>query len=232
MTTPAGAFASNHATIDWFADRIAEACAGADIRRVLDIGCGDASLVVALADRLPHASIVVLDYSHENMLVALARVSQSPHAPRMQVYEGDYLARRPGVFDLVVAQSSLQGMPVPVETLAETLAADLGPRGRIVFTMPSRCLYNRVLNGVRRVWRACRSSLTDRLILGVAARLHPEHSAAFLRDRVEYMYFVVRHHEAALRSALEAVGLRTVVVEPMLHTSWGQPRHHLTVMTR
>ena len=35
------------------------------------------------------------------------------------------------------------------------------------------------------------------LILAVAARLHPEHSAAFLRDRVEYMYFVVRHHEAA-----------------------------------
>ena len=94
--------------------------------------------------------------------------------------------------DLVVAQSSLQGMPVPVRTLAETLAADLGPRGRIVFTMPNRSRYNRVLNGVRRVWRACRSSLTDRLILGVAARLHPEHSAAFLRDRVPNLTTLLR----------------------------------------
>lgn len=230
--TPAGDFASNAATMEWFGQRIASEVALPGTTQILYGGCGDATLLLDLAGRLPHASLAGVDYSHETMTVARDRVTTSPHRDRIRLQEGDYLTLHDRTFDLIVAQSSLPGMPVPVATLAAKLVQDLGPTERLVFTMPSRCTYNMVLNGVRRLLRACRSSFTDRVILAVAARLHPEHSTTFLRDRVEYMYFVVRHHEASMRAALEALGLRTLAVAPKRHTSWGQPRYHVTVMSR
>lgn len=230
--TPTGSFASNPTTIVWFGRRIADEFSVPGTHRILDVGCGDGTLLLDLAPRLPHPSLAGVDYSHENMLVAHDRVATSPHRDRIRLHEGDYLTVHDGTFDLIIAQSSLQDIPVPVGTLAAKLVQDLAPTGRVVFTMPSRCLYNVVLNGFRRLLRACRSPFTDRAILSVASRLHPEHSTAFLRDRVEYMYFVVRHHEASMRTTLERLGLRTIAIEPMPQTSWGQPRHNLTVMSR
>ena len=198
--------------------------------RVLDIGCGDGSLILYLAQALPHASFVGVDLSEANIGRAEAAVIESPHRHRIAIVRNDYLNLDAGRFDLIVASSSLQGMEATSDSLAVKLARDAAADGRLIHVTPYRCLYNTMLNAVRKGLRQVRGTTTDRMILAAAHTLHPHQPFAMLRERVDYMYLVLRHDEDALRAALERRGFLLAHTEAAPHTSIGQPKHRLAIM--
>jgi hypothetical protein len=69
------------------------------------------------------------------------------------------------------------------------------------------------------------------MILAAARMLHPDQPTAMLRERVDYMYIVLRHDEDSLRAALERRGFTLAHTEAAPHTSFGQPKHRLAIMT-
>jgi SAM-dependent methyltransferase len=217
--------------VKWFGDRIVRFIGAPAPRRVLDIGCGDGSLLLYLAQSFPSSTLVGVDLSAANVAAARAAVARSPHRGRIEVNEGDYLRLQAGDFDLVAASSSLQGIPVTTDCLAAKIARDVAPAGRLVHFTPYRCVYNSALNGVRRVLKQFRGSTTDRCILMAARALHPRESTHKLRERIDYMYLVLRHDEQALRAALVRRGFEIIACEPGPHTSLGQPKHCLAVMS-
>lgn len=224
-------FTADAANIRWFGERIVAALAGAVPRRVLDIGCGDGALLVYLADRLPESVFVGVDLSDVNIAAAARRISASPHASRITVVRGDYLRLDEGPFNAIVASSSLQGMDATRTALASKLARDTAPGGFLVHFTPYRSVYNSTLNTIRWVLRQVRGPATDRLILIIARTLHPAHPLDTLRQRVDYMYTVPRHDEEGLRDALQRHGFHIVGTEPAPHTSVGQAKHRLAVMS-
>jgi SAM-dependent methyltransferase len=228
--TPA-VFSADPAHVRWFGERILSVVGGIPPTRVLDIGCGDGSLLLYLAQALPHASFVGVDLSEANIAHAAAAVAESPHRNRISVVKDDYLNLDAGRFDLIVASSSLQGMEATSERLAAKLARDAAGGGRLIHVTPYRCLYNTTLNVVRRGLRHVRGTTTDRMILAVARTLHPDQPHARLHERIEYMYLILRHCEDGLRAALTRHGFHLAGTEQAPHTSLGQPKHRLAVMS-
>jgi SAM-dependent methyltransferase len=172
-----------------------------------------------------------VDISETNIAAATAALGRSPHRGRVHAVHGDYVTFDGGPFDLVVSSSALQSIDTTAEQLAASIARDVAPCGRLVHVTPYRCRYNGVLNTVRTILRAMRGPSTDRMILMAARLLHPRQSRAYLSQRVNYMYLVVRTYEDDLRSALERRGFALDHVENAPHTSVGQPKHRLAVMS-
>jgi SAM-dependent methyltransferase len=224
-------FGADPAHVRWFGGRILDAVRGVPPGRVLDIGCGDGSLILYLVEALPRARFVGVDLSDANIARAEAAVAGSRHRDRVSFVHGDYVTLDAGRFDLIVASSSLQGMEPTSDALAAKLAGDTAPGGLIVHVTPYRCTYNTALNAVRRMLRLVRGSATDHMILGIARVLHPGQPRARLHERVEYMYLVLRHYEDDLRAALIRHGFHLIGTQPAPHTSPGQPWHRLAVMS-
>jgi SAM-dependent methyltransferase len=224
-------FGADPAHVLWLSERIVRSLGGAAPTRVLDIGCGDGSLLVRLAESLPRSSFLGVDLSEGNVAAAAAANARSPDRGRIAVAHDDYMTIDAGRFDLIVASSSLQGIDATSEQLADKIARDAADGGRLIHVTPYRCLYNVALNTVRVGLRQVRGSATDHMILSVARILDPGQPAARLRERVDYMYLVLRHYEDGLRHALQARGFHLVSTEPAPHTSLGQPKHRLAVMS-
>jgi SAM-dependent methyltransferase len=224
-------FGADPAHVRWFTGRIVTSLGGADPTRVLDIGCGDGSLLVRLAAAMPRSSFLGVDLSEGNIAAATAAISGSPDRGRIAVARDDYMTLDAGQFDVIVASSSLQGIDASSEQLAAKIARDAAADGRLIHVTPYRCLYNMALNAVRAGLRQARGTATDRMILSVARILHPGQPDARLRERVDYMYLVLRHYEDGVRDALLARGFHLVATEPAPHTSLGQPKHRLAVMS-
>jgi len=224
-------FSADPAHVRWFGERIINVVGGIPPSRVLDIGCGDGSLILYLAEALPYASFVGVDLSDANIGRAEAAVTESPHRHRITFVKHDYLSLDAGRFDLIVASSSLQGMKATSDSLAAKIARDAAAEGRLIHVTPYRCLYNTMLNVVRKGLRQVRGTATDRMILAVARALHPGQPHARLHERIEYMYLLLRHYEDGLRAALARHGFHLVGTEPAPHTSLGQPKHRLAVMS-
>lgn len=236
MTAPAVApgsavFGADPAHVRWFGERIVRAAGGTFPRRMLDIGCGDGSLILRLADAMPQTSFLGVDLSEGNIAASNAGISRSSNRGRIAVMRGDYLRLDAGAFDLIVASSSLQGIDATTERLAEKIARDLAPGGRLIHVTPYRCFYNTALNAARIGLRQVRGTATDRMILTAARILHPGQPRAGLRERVDYMYLVLRHYEDDVRAALRVHGYQLVASEPAPHTSLGQPKHRLAVLS-
>lgn len=223
-------FVADPAHIHWFGNHVLKALGSIAPTRVLDIGCGDGSLLLYLAHALPAAFLMGVDLSAHNIAAAREVLARSPDRDRIEVVHGDYLQLDAGRFDLVVASSSLQGIQATSEQLAAKIARDTAAGGRVIHVTPYRCLYNTALNSVRRALRLMRGSTTDQMILIAAQLLHPGQSRDKLRQRVDYMYLVLRHHEDGLRVALGRHGFRLVATALAPHTSAGQPRHRLAVL--
>ncbi|HEY3158793.1 MAG TPA: class I SAM-dependent methyltransferase, partial [Vicinamibacterales bacterium] len=200
-------------------------------RHVLDIGCGDGAILLFLAETLPAAALVGVDISSANIGLAAMAIDQSPHRDRIRLVHADYVALDAGRFDLVVSSSALQGIGTTTEQLAASIARDVAPSGHLVHVTPYRCGYNSVLNAVRTVLRTVRSRPADHMILMVARLLHRGRSRAYLNQRVDYMYLVIRNYEDELRAALERRGFTLDHIEDAPHTSIGQPKHRLAVMS-
>jgi SAM-dependent methyltransferase len=224
-------FGADPAHVRWFGERIVGALRGASPRRVLDIGCGDGSLVLHLADAMPQASFVGVDLLEGNIAAASAAVSRSPNRGRIALAHDDYLRLDAGAFDLVVASSSLQGIDAASNQLAAKIVRDVAAGGRLIHVTPYRCFYNTALNAVRIGLRHVRGPATDRMILAVARLLHPGQPHQMLHERVDYMYLVLRHYEDDLRAAFRIHGFQLVSIERAPHTSLGQPKHRLAVMS-
>lgn len=227
----APAFTADPAHVIWFGSRILKAVSSNLPHRVLDIGCGDGAVLLLLAEALPAALLVGVDISSGNIGLAATAIDQSPHRHRIRLVHGDYVTLDAGRFDLVVSSSALQAIGVSAEQLAASIARDVAPSGRLVHVTPYRCGYNSVLNAVRAILRAMRGRPTDRMILMVARLLHRGRSRAYLEQRVNYMYLVIRNYEDELRAALERRGFTLDHIEDAPHTSIGQPKHRLAVMS-
>ena len=217
--------------VRWLGERVLRSLAGVTPPRVLDIGCGDGTLLLHLAAMIPGASFVGVDLSRANIAAATTAVAGSIHRSRITLACEDYLKFDAGRFGLIVASSSLQAITGTTEELAAKLAGDLVPEGQLVHVTPYRCAYNSGLNVARRLLRRWRGTATDRMILAAARWLHPSYPIDRLRQRVDYMYLVIRRHEDALRAALERHGLQMIAGELAPHTSLGQPKHRFVVMT-
>jgi SAM-dependent methyltransferase len=224
-------FSADPAQVHWFARHVVQSLGGAAPPRVLDVGCGDGALILHLAEMMPHSSFLGVDVSDANITAATVAISHSPHRSRLAVVRNDYLALDAGRFDLLVASSSLQGIDATSRQLADKLAHDVAAGGFLIHATPYRCRYNTALNGIRMGLRRVRGAATDRIILTVARILHPGHPYSRLRERVDYMYLVLRHYEDDLRAGLRLHDFQLVTAQPAPHTSLGQPKHRLAVMS-
>lgn len=224
-------FSADPTAVEWFSGRILEACRETSPARVLEIGSGDGSLLASLARHLPRASFLGVDLSDANCAAATRAIAATPDHNRIAFLQADYMSVDVGHFDLVVAYSSLQGIDATTGELTRKLAHDTAAGGRIVHATPYRCAYNSALNGVRAALRQVRGGATDHMILMVARLLHPDQPDGMLRERVDYMYLVLRHYEDDLRAALQARGFHLETADNAPHTSVGQPKHRLAVMS-
>lgn len=222
-------FAANQEQVRWFGERIMAALPPGDVS-ILDVGCGDGSLVVYLAERLPHATLTGVDLSAPNVEAAAGNIERHGLGTRVSISRSDFLKLDAPPVDALVAHSSLQFMPVAVDDLASAVHRHVRPGGLVIHATPIACAFNTALSTTRRLLRTVRSPLVDSLLLGTARLLHPGATEARRRQALEYMYRPLVHTEDAIRRALVARGFAAIMDEPMPHSSWGQPKHRLAVL--
>lgn len=198
--------------------------------RVLDLGCGDGSSTMRLAEHWPTSLITGIDLTVANIAIARERVTDQ----RIDFRAGDYATTPLRPFDLIIADTVLHLIDLPTRTLFGKLASELVAGGRLIFSAPMMCGYNRALTQVRRVLRAVRGPACDRLIRGIAQQIHGrQHSAEFLNERLAYMYIIPRFFlRPALARMLGECGLRVVACADYPHTSVGQMKHAVWVCER
>jgi SAM-dependent methyltransferase len=114
-----------------FYEEVANVCAGFAARRVVDIGCGSGHLLHALADRMPAARYVGVDYS-EN---AIRRGRDLLPEARWLIGDAAAPPLEGNSFDLVLCTEVLEHLDRPRDVL-EALARLCAPKGRIVVTVP------------------------------------------------------------------------------------------------
>lgn len=103
-----------------------------DSPAVADLGCGDGRLTAALNDRVDATSTVGVDSSPAMMAAAAAHDSD-----RVYFQSGDIGAwDRPGSFDIVFANASLQWVPDHPQVLARW-ADSLRPGGQLAVQVPT-----------------------------------------------------------------------------------------------
>jgi SAM-dependent methyltransferase len=203
--------------------------------RILDIGCGTGELVFALAEALPRATLTGLDVSRPSIEAAQERQRRTVAGERLSFRLADYLAFDAGPFDVITASSTLHLIDTDADTLFTKIAADLALDGLLFNCMPCRCLYNHLLMGVRRAFRAVRHPVTDALIAWTARLLcGPKVTPEFLRQRIHYMYVIPRCYDGrALDELLEnRCGLLRVETLYEPHASIAQPRHSLAIFRK
>lgn len=224
------AFTADERRVRWFADRVVERVPTTRPARVLDVGCGDGSLLLHLADRLPAATFVGVDLSAASITAAARAIGEHALGSRIQLVQEDFMRVDLGRFDAVVAYSCLQVIPGAADDIAGALARALAPGGQLIHATPYACAYNLALNGIRAALRPVRTRALDAVILGVSRTLHPGEPDARLEQALEYMYFPVRLDSEAVHAALAARGLRVIATAPVPHASLGQAKHRLVVV--
>jgi SAM-dependent methyltransferase len=85
--------------------------------RVVEIGCGDGSLLLALADVWPDASFDGFELSPP--AIELARGRDIPRARRLEAYDGSHVPAADREYDLAVLSHVLEHVPDPAPLLRE-----------------------------------------------------------------------------------------------------------------
>jgi len=113
-----------------FYEEVADACAGFEPRRVVDVGCGTGHLLAALSERIQLERAVGVDHAAAGLVVGRALL------PAAEFVEADiYHLRLAEAFDLVVCTEVLEHLKGPERAL-ETLARLCADDGVILVTVP------------------------------------------------------------------------------------------------
>jgi len=130
-------------------DLTLKATAGMDMERprIADVGTGSGAIAVALAKRLPAATIYATDISHEALATAAANCCAHGVADRVRLLHGGLLAPLPGSVDIIVSNppyiaTGLLGSLPPEVKREPRLALEGGPDGldvirRLLAQVPS-----------------------------------------------------------------------------------------------
>jgi trans-aconitate methyltransferase len=196
----------------------------------LDLGCGDGSSTARFADLVPTATVTGIDLAPAN----IARAHAQYAGERITFVACDYASSPQAPVNVIIADTVLHLIDMPVLALFRKLSAELTPGGRLIFSAPLACVYNTMLTGVRRCLRGVRHRATDGLLLRVARQLHGStYDVAFLRERIAYMYIIPQFFlNVRLERTLRECGLRLLAHEPYPHTSLGQMKHAVWVCER
>lgn len=154
--------------------------------RILDIGCGDGSLIFSLSNILKGATFFGVDMDAENIRNASRSAAANTHFER-----ADYLTFSPTQkFDAAISHSTLHTIPVkdPLD-LFKKIAGDMENGSILAATIPCACLKNSILIFCRRLAGKIRSPAMDRILLH-AGSLMTRMPKAMLTDRIQYMYSV------------------------------------------
>jgi trans-aconitate methyltransferase len=224
-------FSTNREQADQFLQQVRTCLNPEELDRpmhVLEVGCGDGGQLARLAELLPQARLMGVDISEPNIRAAESRPVAESVRQRLDFILGDYRDMTLARYDLIISDTTLHLIPGSNDELFSKLASELKPDGRLVFTIPYRCLFNAMLSTMRRTLRLFRSRLTDRLILALAAKVHGNaHSREFLRERLHYMYILpCRYGSHSFAKALQS--RHDLVAERALecaHSSLGKPKH-------
>jgi len=202
--------------------------------RVLDIGCGNGSLLFRLAEALPNATLVGIDISPANILAANDQQTDRGSARRVHFQVADYLHYGADPFDAIVTDGVLHLIRGDTGDLVSKLAGDLRTGGVLVCGMPFDCAYNRAFAVLRRMLRQIRSPRLDRAILQAARIVHGrEMDDDRLRERVGYMYVPPeRTMGRRLARRFASAGLHRTAEYPMKSTSPSQLKHRVTIFER
>jgi len=203
--------------------------------RILEIGCGDGTLLLALATAFPQARIIGIELSKANVELAQARAVKAGLSKRIAVVCGDWITISDlGRFDAILAQSVLHLIEHPDNDVFARLNGDLADGGLVVATLPYDCARNRALWWLRRRLRTVRGSTVDRFFLRIAMRLHPELPRELLAQRIPYMRMLARRSDGpAMREIAHRLAALTVIEErPLRAASIAQPLHRLLVMRK
>ena len=97
--------------------RTLSARAGLAPRRVVEIGCGDGSLLLELAEVWPDATFDGFELSPP--AIEIARGRGIPRAGRLEAYDGERVPAEDGAYDLAVLSHVLEHVPDPAPLLRE-----------------------------------------------------------------------------------------------------------------
>jgi release factor glutamine methyltransferase len=118
-------------------DRCLALLAGAAGPSIVDVGTGTGAIALALAARLPHASVTAIDLSPDALALAAGNAALNGLAGRLKLLEGDLLAPVAGrCFDLVASNPPYvaEGQTVDPEVarFEPALAVYAGDGGRAI----------------------------------------------------------------------------------------------------
>lgn len=200
--------------------------------RVLDLGCGSGEQLFDLAEKMPLAHFTGVDVSEPNITAAQHDPRNAALAGRLNFIKVDYLEFIAEPFDVIISDSVLHNIPSASEPLFAKVAGDLAEGGLLVMTLPYPCAFNKTLWGIRRLFRICAGTWTDRLILFLGRLLHgQEMSEALLLERVHYMYLIPYCQDdfTLRRLLLGRLELRLLADYLLPHASIAQPKHRASV---
>jgi trans-aconitate 2-methyltransferase len=202
--------------------------------RVLDLGCGTGAQLIDVAAAFKLAQCVGIDLSWENVTRAREIAAVSEACARLRFEHGDYLTFAAGPFDVILADSVLQNIPVSTTVLAGKIGDDLNPEGLLVVSIPYDCVFNRLLWMGRRILRLVRGPVLEWFVLMLARLLYPSWSPEMIRERLPYLYLVpARFDGEQLRDVFRIAGRLAILQEQRVpHASLAQPKHRLVVFRK
>jgi SAM-dependent methyltransferase len=221
-------FASDPGYVRLFGDFVAEATVRDNLTgpRILEICCGDGVLLMHLLKHIPGSSGTGLDLSLDNIAFARRLAATCTGVPP-QFIAGDYLMTQLPVHDLVVSHNALHLLPGEDDRLWGKIAGEVETGGALIISMPYDCLYNRMLELVRRGLRLIRCRPVEAGLFWLSKLLYGRScSDALLRDRASYNFVVpCRYYTSALAEALREKWQLEQVAEKPEPRLLGKPAH-------
>ncbi len=203
-----------------------------NIRRILDVGCGNGLLLSYLYRAFPSSRLVGVDISEPNIRTAKETfIDMSENLTFVQV---DYLKYTAQPNDLIVSYSTLNLIPIDSGSLLRKISGDLVAGGLIVASMPYDCLHNRFLMVCRRMLASVRCNLTNRLLYIIGRLLcSSDVSDEQIIQNIDYMYIVPAHLDGkAFRKIAKNFDLSVVESQEERSSSFVKLRHRVIVMQK